>query len=132
MNQIRITSPLERYELASGVTIPGGSLVALDGAGKAVPASDTAALRVIGVAEKEVDGTVEVVDGIFSFANDTVNPLTRAHRGRTAFVKDALTVDSTGGTNKIPAGIVVDISDGDVYVDITPAALAAAYALTAE
>ena len=126
MNQIRITSPLERYELASGVTIPGGSLVALDGSGKAVSAADAAGLRVIGAAVKTVDGKVEVGCGIIAFANDSGNPLTRADRGKAAFVKDALTVDAAGGTNKITAGIVVDVIDGDVYLDLTPAALAVA------
>lgn len=130
MSSICNTSALERYEIATGTTIPHYGLVALDGDGKAIPASDTVSCSVIGVAEKEVDGKIEVAGGIYAFANDSAAPLTRAHRGKVAFVKDALTVDSTGGTNKVVAGIVVDVVDGDVYIDITPAALAAANALS--
>lgn len=126
MNQIYDSRPLARYEIASGATIACGSLVALDGSGKAVSASDTAGLRVIGAAVKTVDGKVEVGCGIIAFANDAGNPLTRADRGKAAFIKDALTVDAAGGTNKITAGIVVDVIDGDVYLDLTPAALAVA------
>ena len=129
MSSICNTSALERYEIATGTTIPHYGLVALDGDGKAVPASDTVSCSVIGVAEKEVDGKIEVVSGIFAFANDTDDPLTRADRGKAAFVKDALTVDAAGSANKVVAGIVVDVVDGDVYLDTTPAALAAANAL---
>ena len=83
-------------------------------------------VTVIGVADKIVENEVEVASGIFAFANAGSNPVTRLDRSKACFVKDALTVDSTGGTGKVPAGIVVDVYDGEVYVDVTPAALAAA------
>lgn len=126
MNQITNPAPLARYEMAAGTAVQHGNLVALNAEGKAVPAADAAGLTVIGVADKIVENEVEVASGIFAFANAGSNPVTRLDRGKTCFVKDALTVDSTGGTGKVPAGIVVDVYDGEVYVDVTPAALAAA------
>ena len=121
MQRLNGTSPLATYEIASGSTIVSGNLVALNGEGKAVPAADTAGLRVIGFADLVRNGTVEVTDGVGSFANDTTNALTRADRGKVAYVKDKETVASTG-TNLIPAGIVVDVYGGEVYIDLTPAA----------
>ena len=125
MQRLNGTRPLEKYEIASGSTIVSGNLVALNAEGKAVPAADTAGLRVIGVAESARDGMVEVEDGVFSFVNDTTHALTRADRGKVAYVKDKNTVASTG-TNLIPAGIVVDVCGDEVYLDVTPAALKAA------
>lgn len=126
MNKITHASPLDLYEIKLGTTITPGTLVALDGDGKAVSAGDTAGITVIGVAGRIIDGTCEVESGIVALAGDAV---TRAARGSAAFVKAANTVDLAGGTNKITAGIVVDVYDGDVYVDVSPAALAAAAAL---
>lgn len=125
MNRINASAPLARYEAATGAVIESGNIVALDASGKAVPAADTAGLTVVGVARRVIDGEVEVLDGIFALANDTSKPLTRAKRGSAAYVKDAGTV-AVSGTNSIAAGIVVDVYDDEVYVDMTPAALAAA------
>ena len=125
MQRLNGTRPLEKYEIASGSTIVSGNLVGLNAEGKAVPAADTAGLRVIGIAEYARDGMVEVGDGVFSFANDTTHALTRADRGKVAYVKDKDTVASTG-TNLIPAGIVVDVYESEVYLDVSPAAVKAA------
>lgn len=129
MNRINGTSPLTRYEIASGATITPRDIVALNGDGKAVCAADTAGLKVIGIAAKvDADG-VEVESGIFSFANDVSHPVARTARGAACYIKDKATVASEG-TNGIAAGIVIDVYDGEVYVDMTPAALKAAIAIT--
>ena len=125
MNKITHASPLDLYEVKSGATIHPGALVALDGDGKAVPAADTAGITVIGVVARIFDGCCEVESGIVALAGDAVP---RTARGKAVYVKDANTVNLTGGTNKIAAGIVVDVYDGDVYVDLSPAALAASAA----
>ncbi len=126
MARLNGTASLDRYEVADGAKIVSGELVALNAAGKAVPASDAAGLTVIGVAEQAVEELgVTVYDDVTSFANDSASPITRADRGKAACVKDSLTVGATG-TNKVAAGIVVDVYDGEVYVDLSPAALATA------
>lgn len=131
MSTLNGTRPLAKYEIAASSVIESGNLVALNASGKAVPASDSASIAVIGVADRVMDGFVEVIDGVFSFANDTADPLTRAERGKSAFVKSASTVNKTGGTNKIPAGVVVDVYEDEVYVQVTPTALLAAAAAAA-
>ena len=127
MQRLNGTRPLARYEIASGSTIVSGNLAALDNSGKAIPAADTADLIVIGAADRIENGSVEVMDGVFSFANDTTHPLTRSDRGKVAFVKDAVTVTASS-SNSVPAGIVVDVYEGEVYLDLTPAAIKAAVA----
>ena len=127
MQRLNGTRPLARYEIASGSTIVSGNLVALDNSGKAIPAADTTDLIVIGAADRIENGSVEVMDGVFSFANDTTHPLTRSDRGKVAFVKDAGTVTASS-SNSVPAGIVADVYEGEVYLDVTPAAIKAAVA----
>ena len=125
MQRLNGTRPLARYEIASGSSIVSGKLVALNAEGKAVPAADTAGLIVIGAADRIENGSVEIMDGVFSFANDTTHPLTRSDRGKVAFVKDAGTVTASS-SNSVPAGIVVDVYEDEVYLDVTPAAIKAA------
>lgn len=131
MNRINATSPLGRYTIADSTTITPGQLVALNSAGKAVPANDTAGLRVIGIAKMVVDGEVEVFSGIVALANGSSGAaIARTDRGANAYVVDAVTVGKTA-TNKIIAGIVVDVYDGEVYVAVEPVAIAAAAAADA-
>ena len=128
MNKLSGTLPLGRYEIVSGGTITAGDLVCINSSGKALAAADEASISVIGVAAEVEDGFVEVVDGIYGFANDTTAPVARKDRGATAYVKDAKTVAISGGTNAVAAGIIVDVYDGEVFVDTTPAAVKAAKA----
>lgn len=128
MNKLNTTMPLARYEIASGSTVAPGNLVALNADGKAVPAADTAGLTVIGFAGRSDAEGLDVHDGVVGFANASgAAALTRADRGAAAYVVDAVTVGKSS-TNSIAAGIVVDVFDGEVFVECTPAALAAARA----
>ena len=130
MQELNTTAPLALYEINSGSVIAVGNIIALNSAGKAVPAADTAGLLVIGVAVRIDDGSVEIADGILSFANSSSAALSREDRGNVAYDADASTVAKTA-TNKIAVGIVVDVYDGEVFVDCRPAALAAARASVA-
>lgn len=131
MNRIHGTSPLGRYTIADSTAITPGQLVALNSAGKAVPAGDTAGLKVVGVAQGIVDGEVEVFCGVVSLANGSSGAaIARTDRGAAAYVVDAATVGKTA-TNKIIAGIIVDVYDGEVYVAVEPIAIAAAAAADA-
>lgn len=131
MNRLNGTSPLGRYEIADGSTVEPGYLVALDGSGKAVPAADTAGLKVVGIAKAVDDGEVEVCDGIVSMANGaSAAALARTDRGAVVYVVDSGTVGKTS-TNKIPAGIMVDLYDGEVYFVCDPVALSGALLVAA-
>ena len=130
MEKIEKTSPLGMYEIASGATISGGDLVALDPNGKAIPAAATSGAVVVGYAGVISAGGVEVKDGIIALGNVSAGGVvTRANRGGAAYVHDSATVTTSGGTAKVVAGIVVDVYDGKVMVDVRPAAHAAAAAL---
>ena len=130
MQELNTTAPLALYEINSGSGIAVGNIVALNSTGKAVPAADNAGLLVIGVAVRIADNNVEIADGILSFANSSSAALSRADRGGVAYAADASTVAKTA-TNKIAVGVVVDVYDGEVFVDCRPAAIAAARASVA-
>ena len=113
-------------EVASDNTVYAGGIVAQNSSGKAVPASDTANLVVLGRAEATVGagGKVVIRTGVFLFDNGTSSEeLTAADIGAAAFIVDDHTVGKIGGTNHIPAGIVIDVTADGVAVEITPAAL---------
>lgn len=105
-------------EVASG-TIYAGALVAQNSDGKAVPASDTAGLVVLGRAEATV-GAGEILPvrrGAFLFDNGAdTEALTVADIGATCYVIDDHTVGKAGGTNKIKVGTVLDVTEDGVAV----------------
>ena len=115
-------------EVASDNTVYAGAIAAQNSSGKAVPASDTANLVVLGRAEATVGagGNLVIRTGVFLFDNGTSSEeLTAADIGAAAYVVDDHTVGKVGGTNHIPAGIVIDVTADGVAVEITPAALKA-------
>ena len=133
MNRTEIVRdyPLEQYAVTDSDALADGEIVAiLASAGTAQRASDATGTYVRGVAKCVRDGKVEVTNGIFLFKNDTTNAVVRkTHVGGACFVKDHETVDSSGGTYKVVAGLVVDVTSDGVYVDMRLPALAAATAL---
>ena len=118
--------------LAADAVIWAGTMVALNAAGNALPAADTASTRVIGRAESSADNTggsagdVEIVvkPGCFKYNNSGANPVTIASIGLACFVSDDNTVAvAAGPTNDIKAGIVVRVESDGVFVDTSAAAL---------
>ena len=114
--------------LAAATLIYAGTLVALDAAGRAVPAADTAGLRVIGRAATTVDNSagladalsIDIVRGVFRFANSTGSPVVAATVGKIAFVEDNQTV-ALASTHSVKAGRVIEVSSAGVFVDTTDA-----------
>lgn len=104
--------------LESAGTIYAGALVAVNASGKAVPASDTAGLTVVGRAQHpaKTGEKITVKSGCFAFdAADGVT-FTAADAGSIAYVADDHTVDKSGGTNKIAAGVVYDVDEQGVWI----------------
>jgi hypothetical protein len=127
------TSPLKTYEIATGKTATPGYLAAMDAAGKVLDAEDAANLTVIGIFKNSDSdaGTAEVDSSdIKSFENDSTEgaAVTRLMRGKPCYVKDGYTVSSSAGSHGVPAGIVVDVIETDVFIDQTPGAMATAAA----
>ncbi|MBI4822657.1 MAG: hypothetical protein HY805_00275 [Nitrospirae bacterium] len=97
--------------VAGASKIFAGSIVAINSSGYAVPASDTAGLRVIGRAEEQVDNSagangdksVLVRKGVYKVAS---SGLTIADVGKVALVSDDQTISILDTTNNIVAGVI--------------------------
>ena len=109
------------YEFEAAGTIYAGSLVCLNSSGKVVPASDTASLVTLGRAENTASPgeMVKVKKGVFVYENgSSAETLAVTDIGRECYILDDQTVGKTGGTNKIKAGKVLDVTTDGVVVII--------------
>lgn len=114
------------YPVLTNTHIFKGAIVCVDDNGFAIPAADTANLRVVGVAEEEVDNNpgasgdrwVRVrTDRAFLF---NASSITQAMLGDVMYVVDDNTVDDAAGvTNEVPVGRLVEfVSTTSGYVAI--------------
>ncbi len=120
---------VRQFEAAA--KIYAGAIVALNASGKAVPAADADGLTVAGRAETStVSGEmVTVKTGCFRYDNAAApGKITAADIGKAAYVADDHTV-AKSGTNSVAAGLIFDLDDKGVWVEISPAALKAARAI---
>ena len=125
------------YPMVAATEIFAGSLVVLDTAGNAEPATDAASKIAVGRAEEYVNNTgaaaaksIRVRAGIYKWANSGTNTPTKANIGDTLYIVDDQTVD-TLATASSPAGIMVDFETGFSWVEtkvpaVTQAGLAVA------
>ena len=104
-------------QFTAGSLIFAGSLVALNASGKAVPASNTSGLTVIGVAQTQTKegGMVTVKSGCFRLANSESAAVTLSEVGDDCFVADDQTV-AKSGSNSVVAGKVYDLDSKGVWV----------------
>ncbi len=125
------------YPVAAGVIIEMGKMVCANASGYAVPAADTAGLKLLGVAQETVDNSAGANDdlnvvvrrkGVFDFAATSIS---QAMVGKQMFVKDAETVDESS-TNLVPAGELVEYlstTRGRIAVDVGIGAAAGAVSI---
>lgn len=121
------------FPVAAATTIYGGSMVATDASGNAVPVTAVGALRLWGRCERQVINTVAagfgsagdldvtVRQGVFAFTNGTgVNAITAADVGKLCYASDDQTVNKTDGAGLWPAaGKIFGLSPaGEVYVGV--------------
>lgn len=112
--------------LAAATIIYAGTLVALDGNGRAVPASDTAGLRVIGLAQETVDNSagaaaalsINVKPGVFRLNNSATDAVDTNDVGKLCFVEDDNTVNEAGADDRVIAGRVVEVDAEGVWVEV--------------
>ena len=108
--------------------IYAGSLVALDANGYATPGATATTLKGLGRAEEQVDNssgldgalTVEIRRGIFRWANSSAaDEIADDDIGKRCYIVDDQTVALTNGTNtRSVAGIIFDVDDDGVWVDM--------------
>lgn len=115
-------------ELAASTTIYAGALVAKNAAGYVVPASDTAALRVIGFALEQVVNSgaagaksIQLGTGVIEFDN-AGGAIVQAGKHLLCYAADDQSVSTAAAmTNDVIAGRVVDFTTTKVFVDVDPA-----------
>lgn len=114
------------YQQAASTTIYGGTIVVINAAGYAEPATAASAKLAVGVAIKDsveatgVNGgaTVEVRRGQFPFDNASGDPVVQADVAALCYITDNCTVNHTA-TGKSAAGKVIGIAaSGQVIVDV--------------
>jgi hypothetical protein len=112
------------YPVKASTTIYAGTLVAVDANGHALPASDAAGLKVVGVADAKADNSagaaaainVKVRRGVFRLAAASI---TLAMVGTIMYVVDDQTFDDAVGTNGVKAGRLVEfISTTEGWLEI--------------
>lgn len=104
------------YPVAAGAVIHAGGLTALNSAGLAIAASDSAGLKVVGRAEISADNTggansaiyVRVRKGVFGYEKATTNTPAQADVGADVYVTDDQTV-ATASTSSIKAGTLMAV-----------------------
>ena len=107
------------YSCTAASVVFAGALVALTAEGLAVPAADAAGLTVIGRAENSAGTGEKVVvkRGVFLYDNGAdTEALTVGDIGKDCYCLDDQTVGKVGGTNKVKAGIVLDVTAEGVAV----------------
>lgn len=117
--ELHIGAVKYHYERTADGEIYAGSLVGQNSAGNAVAATDTANLVVLGRAENSAVAGEKVVakKGCFLFENgEGSEALSVADIGKDCYIVDDQTVGKIGGTNKIKAGKVIDVTADGVAV----------------
>ncbi|WP_085919087.1 hypothetical protein [Halomonas sp. CSM-2] len=107
-----------------------GTIAVINGDGYTQPGTTATGLTAAGVFSYYQDNTdgadgdevVEVERGNFCLDNSTgADEITRADIGKVCFIVDDQTVAKTDGTTtRSPAGIVDDVDDAGVWVNIDP------------
>jgi len=113
--------------VAASIKVEAGHMGAVNASGFAVPASDTAGLKVMGRIEETVDNTAGangdnsvgiLRNQAFHWANSATNPLTVADIGGDAYVEDSITVtNDAGATSNIVAGKILGVDSKGVWVE---------------
>lgn len=113
-------------DVAAATIVEQGKMTAVNAAGDAVPAANTAGLKVMGRAEQRVDNSLGAAGDLqvevlrlhaFKFKNSSTSPVTAAEIGSNVMVEDAETV-AKDTTNDIVAGKCLGVDPDGVWVEI--------------
>lgn len=110
---------------ANAIVFAGGMVSRKAADGFCIAGADTAATKVVGVADEGgdntggADGDVEVLvrKGVFGFANDGGTPVDQIDLGNEVFISDDQTVEKVAGVvNNIRAGTLDRLEDGQAFI----------------
>ena len=108
------------FTVAAGSTVYAGGITAINSSGKAIPATSSGAITVVGRAENTASGgeTVRTRSGMFLYSPVSSGAVALSDLNKTCYVKDDQTVMLTSGTSAVVAGSVRDVTAGGVVVEI--------------
>ncbi|OWV30185.1 hypothetical protein [Halomonas campaniensis] len=116
--------------VAAGAECFAGTIAVINSGGYGEPGTTATGLTAVGVFEYYQDNTegadgdqpVEVSRGNFRFSNSAgADEITLADIGKACFIVDDQTVAKTNGTDtRSPAGLVDDVDEYGVWVNIDP------------
>lgn len=114
-------------DIAATTKIYKGSIIAKNAAGNVVPASDAAALKVLGIAEETVDNTagiagaltVPYITGIEAELENAAGAIVQAGKHALCYAADDQSVSTAAlMTNDLPVGLVTRFTTTKVRVYI--------------
>lgn len=114
-------------EIAANVVIFYGTVIAKNAAGHVVPASDTAALKVIGIAQATVDNTggaaaaktVPYITDVTAVLDNAGGAIVQASKHALCYVADDQSVTTAAvAVNDIVVGVVTKFTAAKVWVHI--------------
>lgn len=107
-----------------------GTIAVMGASGYAEPGSEAVGLTALGRFDEQVDNTggadgdetARISRGCFHLANSAAtDEITRADIGKVCYIVDDQTVAKTSNTDvRSPAGIIDDVDDAGVWVNIDP------------
>jgi len=108
------------FTVATGSTVYAGAITAVNSSGKAIPATSSGAITVIGRAENTaVAGeTVKTRSGMFLYNPVSSGAISVTDVNKKCYVADDQTVTLTSGTSAVVAGVVRDVISGGVVTEI--------------
>jgi hypothetical protein len=114
-------------DVAAATTIHLGALLAVNAAGFIVPASDIAAIKVVGVAGERVENPgaagakqVHILTGVFAFVN-LAGAILQASKHRLCYVGDDQSVTTAAiAAQDVIAGVVEEFTTTEVWVSVGP------------
>ena len=108
------------FIVAAGSTVYAGGITAVNSSGKAIPATSSGAITVVGRAENTAVGgeTVRTRSGMFLYSPVSSGAFAVSDLNKTCYVKDDQTVTLTGGTAAVIAGVVRDVRPEGVVAEI--------------
>lgn len=121
---IQVEGKRRQFPVAANAVIQQGAQVMLQ-AGFAAPGALAVGALGLGMAEDTVSNlggaagaqVIEVRNGVFCFANSTVDPVPLSQVGQNCYIVDDQTVGATNGTNtRSVAGVVYNVDSSGVWV----------------
>ena len=108
------------FTVATGSTVYAGAITAVNSSGKAIPATSSGAITVVGRAENTaVAGeTVKTRSGMFLYNPVSSGAISVTDLNKKCYVADDQTVTLTSGTSAVVAGVVRDVISGGVVTEI--------------